>query len=300
MSNPFDWIRQSQDGAELFATLRYVTGDPKDEGTLRGMKDEKLHPSLGPPPSALDGPCLRCWVYPRQPGAIYCPTCQFIVAGAREAELLARRAVVIWGFVTQLPQQLQSGRAPRDPSVYGAYIHDEHHFLMLLYYRELQAWLRELALYHGGSLKGLLQICPTTRSKDFHMGEMLCRMIYDEARFPADQLRIRFFATPHYVYHPRFYEREGVLTFEASEFLQMLDMAVVFRSVLPPHEQKILRKLLLMDDPSEAQFYWGRFLGCLTQEAKDLLNAWKIRQWSKPQIHLLYALAEYVEFYQSG
>jgi hypothetical protein len=54
-----------------------------------------------------------------------------------------------------------------------------------------------------------------------------------------------------------------------------------------------------MGNTSEAQFYWGRFLGALNQEARDMLNAWKIRQWSKSRIDLLYELVENVGFYKS-
>jgi hypothetical protein len=170
----------------------------------------------------------------------------------------------------------------------------------MLHHRELQPWLQELAIYHGGDIKGLLQIVHSTHGKDMHMGELLCRMIQDEARFPTDQLRVRFFAAPHQVYSPRYYEREGVLTFEAAEFLRMLDMAVVFRTMMRPDEQKILYKLLTMEDTREEQFYWGRLLGVLKPEAKDMLSAWKIRLWTKPQVNLLYALVEYVGFYQSS
>jgi hypothetical protein len=124
-------------------------------------------------------------------------------------------------------------------------------------------------------------------------------MAYNEARFPCDRLRIRFFAAPYYVFDPHVYERMGILTFEVAEFMRMLDMAVVFRSLLKPEEQKILRDLLNQSDPNAEQFYWGRFLGSLNNQARDMLNAWKIRQWSKPQIDLLYELTDYVGFYQT-
>ena len=61
----------------------------------------------------------------------------------------------------------------------------------------------------------------------------------------------------------------------------------------------MLYELLHVDDTGEAQFYWGRLLGYLNQEAKDMLNAWKIRTWPTSRIDLLYELVDYVAFYQT-
>lgn len=316
MLNQFDWLRRSNTGAELLATLQYLETDFAGKQGSRGAEERDSQkdvssaslPSrpfapllLGPPPSALTGPCLRCWVYPRaetQRHALYCDTCHTILNAAVRLRERSRRAIVIWGLVNQLPQQLRHD-AGWHSRILGLYVHDDHHFLAMLHYRELQSWLQEIAIYHGADLKGLLQVCPSTGGPDHHMGELLCRMIHNEARFPIDRLRVRFFASPHQVFDPQLYERMGVLTFDVSEFLRMLDMAVVFRSLLPPDEQRILHALLKNDDASEEQFYWGRFLGCITRQAKDMLSAWRIRQWSKAQVDLLYELAEYVGFYQT-
>jgi hypothetical protein len=297
MPSRFDWVRQCRTGAELLATLRYFETHPEfsaDDG------------ELGPPHSALQGPCQRCWRAAAlhataDSEARYCSTCQAILNDARQQGTLSRHAVVVWGFVNQLPRPLRLGLAaeddPRENQILARYVHDEHHFLLMVPYRRLRPWLQELALYHGDELKGLLQIVPTTGGKDSLMGELLCRMVHNEARFPADRLRVRFFAEPFQIFHPRLYDREGVLTFEADEFLRMLDTAVVFRSVLLPDSQQLLHQLLTMEDTGESQFYWGRFLGELSPAAKDMLSAWKIRAWSKPQIELFYELVEYVGFY---
>ncbi|MBI2877351.1 MAG: hypothetical protein HYY20_10760 [Candidatus Tectomicrobia bacterium] len=292
MLNRFDWLRRSRTGAELLATLHYLESHP-------GLPPDGE--GLGPPPSALNSPCLRCWIYPRattKPNARYCPTCRAILDEAWQVGELSRHAVVVWGSVNQLPRQLRTGSGPRDSQVLGTYVHDENHFLLMLYHLGIKSWLQELAIYHGADLKGLIQFFPTTGSREIGMGDLLCWMIHQEARFPKDRLRVRFFSASHQIFSARFYEREGVLTFEVTEFLNMLEMASVFRSVLGPEEQEILRKLLHMGDTNEAQFYWGRFLGSLGQEGRDMLNAWKVRQWSKPRINLFYELIEYVEFYQ--
>jgi len=130
------------------------------------------------------------------------------------------------------------------------------------------------------------------------MGELISRIVHGEARFPMDRLWVRFFSDLQQVFRPHLSEREGVLTFEIAAFLSTLEMAAVFRTVLRPDEQKALRELLHMEDTGQAQFYWGRLLGHLSREARDMLSAWGIRQWSKAQINLLYELVEYVAFYQ--
>jgi len=37
-------------------------------------------------------------------------------------------------------------------------------------------------------------------------------------------------------------------------------------------------------------------MGHLSQKAKDMLNAWKFRQWADGQIKLLYELVDYVSY----
>jgi hypothetical protein len=61
-----------------------------------------------------------------------------------------------------------------------------------------------------------------------------------------------------------------------------------------PEEQKVLYELLTIDKNMEEQFHWGRFQGVLSQEAKDMLNSWKIRRWPKSRVKLLYELTDYV------
>lgn len=305
MLSHFDWVRRAATGAELLATLHYLAGDAEPITTEDEPREVILSASafplveaLGPPPTAQDGPCVRCWVYPRAPQRLRCATCQAILEKAQHLLAFTTRAVIVWGYVNQVPARVRARVDDNATRAIARYLHDEQRFLVMLYYRDLQPWLQELMLYHGGTLKGLLQVCPTTGGRDSHMGELLCRLIRNEARFPLDRLRIRFFAAPYYVYDPHVYERMGILTFEVAEFLRMLDMAVVFRSLLRPEEQRILYQLLKNQDANQAQFYWGRLLSCLSREAKDMLNAWRIRQWAQPQIDLLYELVRYVEFYQ--
>lgn len=295
MLSSFDWIRRSRSGAELLATLKCLAAEPDLVN-----HEEKI----GPPYSAINSPCQRCWVYPRLPGSIqeddvYCRICEAIVVKTRGLGTVSRQSVVVWCFVNFLPKQIQNKEWPNDNRILGAYVHDSSRFLLMMHRRDLKDWLQELVLYSGTDLRGLIQILPTIgSSQDFGMGEVLCRAVHHEANYPMDRLRVRFYTTSYQILVPHKLDRKGILTFEVSEFLNLMGMVMVFRVFLRPEEQKALYELLNMDKTAEEQFYWGRFQGSLSQEARDMLNAWKIRQWSKDQIRLLYKLIDYVELYQ--
>lgn len=289
MLSSFDWVRRSRTGAELLATLKYLEEEPE----LLLDKQE-----LGPPHSALHGPCQRCWIYPRKPKALHCQACQAILNRARTLGSLSRQLVVVWGFVNRLPRQLQDGF--RDSRIIVFFTHDDHHVLVMLPRKELKPFIQELVLYHGLDLKGLLQIVPTAGAHgDVGMADVLCHLVHHEANFSMDRLRVRFYSAPYQVTVPHVRERRGILTFDVTEFLSALEMAAVFRTVMRPDEQAMLHELLKIDRPDEAAFYWGRLMGFLSPEAKDMLSAWNVRQWSRAQVRLLYELVEYVAFYQS-
>lgn len=295
MLSPFDWLRRSQTGAELLATLRWLAGNPE----VPGIGD------LAAPFSALAAPCERCWLYARpadNPRAHYCDACHAILGGARPLGVISRRAVVLWGYVNQLPRQLRYSNADfKDSEILGAFAPDDQHFLIMLNRKQLKPWFQELMLYHGANLKGLIQIFPTAgATAHLSMDEVLCRIIHNEARFPLDQLRVRFFFAWKQIFAPHQADRQGILTFDAGEFMSMLEMASVFRTLLRPEEQKIVHELLTMEESDEAQFYWGRLVGYLSTETRDMLNAWKVRRWSAAQTRLFYELAAHVEYYQSN
>lgn len=292
MLTSFDWIRRSRTGAELLAILR----------CLKTEQDPFLYQKMiGPPHSALNSPCQRCRIYPRAPrsdGAdnLYCIFCKEIVSRSRRLGPTSRRSMIIWGFVNRrLPEQLLNGNGAPKNQIHGGYIHDDSHFLVMMYQRALRTWVQELVLYSGVNLRGLIQIFPTTGpGKDVCMGDILCRAIHHEANFPMDQLRVRFYSSPYQLLRPHTRERQGLLTFEVSEFLRLMEMASVFRALLKPEEQQALHELLGIDDSVEEGFYWGRLMGHLTQEAKDMLSAWRIRTWPESRIKLLYELVDYV------
>lgn len=294
MLDGFDWLRRSRTGAELLATLHYLERKP----------DLFHHEEIGSPHSALGGPCRRCWIYPRVTSgrrtSRYCKSCKAILTHAHWLGHISRQSIVIWALVNRLPKQLESGEGFSDSRILGAYVHGQNHFLVAMRRRELKPWFQELVIYHGADLKGLIQILPTAGSgRGVSMADILCRAVHQEGRFSMDQLRVRFFSAPHQLLAPHTRDRRGLLTFEISDFLSLLEMAAVFRTLLRPEAQQALYELLNLDDASEEQFYWGRFLGYLGPEAKDMLSAWRIRQWPKERIQLLYELVRYVGFYES-
>lgn len=307
MLSTFDWIRRTRDGAELLAILQCLAEDPETFDKIgQSLLVNRGEP--GPPPTALTLPCARCWIYPRAPERPLCLFCQTIRERSHGLETLSRQSLVLWGFVNWLPRSLRfaQGQALRRETgfqsehILGAYLYDANHFLVMIRRLELQPWLREMVLHHGADLKGHLQIFPTTSARHgIEMGEILCRAVHHDARFPMDKLRIRFYIRPYQILQPHKMDREGLLTFEISEFLSLLEMATIFRSVVYPEEQKMLYELLTMEDTSEEMFYWGRFSGVLNQEARDLLDAWKVRTWPRNRVKFFYEMMSYVRYQSS-
>lgn len=290
MLNSFDWLRRCESGSELLSTLAYLGDNP-----YFYLDEEEAE--LGKAHSALHSPCQRCWVYPRStPDAPYCRFCKVIRAEGANLGHASRQAVLIWGYVNQIPYELY-GHGGFDRDLLGTYVHDDHHFLVALRRMKLKDWIQNLILYYGVDLAGLLQIFPTTGSGGrIEMSGVLCSIIHRESSLPLDQLRVRFYATPLDVIKPRRREKKGILTFGITDFLGLLETAMVFRSILYPQEQKILHQILTSKDKAEKKFYWGRFLGTLSQEAKDMLYAWNIRQWPEERVELLYELVNYVYY----
>jgi hypothetical protein len=130
------------------------------------------------------------------------------------------------------------------------------------------------------------------------MGEALSQIVQREANSAMDRLRVQFYAAPAQIRRFSRRDQKGNLTFEIADFVRLLEMAEIFRTILHPTDQQDLYKLLHLEDSGEVQFYWGRFLGQISPEARDMLNAWRIRQWPPNQIQLLYELVEYVEFFE--
>lgn len=292
MLTKFDWVRRCRTGIDLLATLKYFSMNPEIDPSQQ---------NLGGPFSAIGNLCQRCKVYApatiRKRHTRYCKVCENILRLKKEVAPKSLRAILIWGYVNKISRYLRENKLSEH--FYGTFICDDNRFVVTMHRQNIKPWLQELVIYSGLSLKGLLQIFPSLGEyRNLNIGDYISWANHHEANLPMDQLWIRFYTKPSQLINPKTREKEGLLTYNISEFISMLEMVEVFRANLYPQEQEELFELLNLKDSKEEQFYWGRFLGQLSQEAKDMLSAWKIRQWSKSQLDFFYRLIKYVIFPQ--
>lgn len=290
MLSPFDWIRRCTTGPELLGTISYLAGE-RSEG-LDALKN-------APPASPFSAdrpPCERCKIYQRQDDSSYCKTCSAILDRTEGLGRIIRNVVCLWGFVSELPWHLNNETCKDFTK--GVYIHDQNRFLLIIQRRGLRKWLEELLLYHGSGIKGLIQIFPTKGpGHGACMGDVLCKAIHHEANFSMDMLRIRFYSSPLQIFKPHLREKRGMLTFSGEDFLSILNMGVTFRRNLRPDEQIEIRDMLLKPGHRNLHFQWGRLLGRIDREAKDMLEAWSMRHWPRERIFLLYEVLPYVDIF---
>jgi hypothetical protein len=289
MLNAYDWLRRCVSGAELIATLTAMKEDPD----IFNLKD------IGPPISGLERPCGRCWVYPCVDSSPlrYCQACLSVLARTKHLGKTSRNSVVAWAFLNHLPRGADSGEGFYGKKADGVYAHDSQHVMVVMDRCKIKDWLQELLMYHGSDLKGLIQIFPTCgQGKKNNMADVLCRAAYLDSRFPMDLLRVRFYTDAFQIFYPRGREETGLLTFEITEFMRWLERASMFRALLNPESQDMIWQLIKLKDGKEEKFYWGRFLGYLSPQAREMLYSWEIRRWSKDQIRFLYELLDYVVF----
>jgi len=294
MLTKFDWFRRCRTGTELLATLKYFSNNPNFDLT-------KLN--FGAPFSATGKLCQRCRIYaPVRTSRKYhrfCFLCNEILTLKNRVKSQSHNAVIVWGYVNQISRRLQE----KNPSnfFYGIYLHENQRFLAAMHRQHLREWLQDLVLYSGTKLKGLIQIFSSLGiHRNLNMGDYLSWAVHHEANLSMNELWIRFYTEPHQIINPKIRDQLGLLTYNISEFISMLEMVEVFRAKLRPDEQEQLYELLLLENPTEEHFFWGRFLGELSQGAKDMLSAWNIRKWEKKQVNFFYNLIKYVILPQSN
>jgi len=293
MLSNFDLLRQTKTGVELLALLKMI---------VNGFSTEDIRLNKRIPYSLLDGPCNRCWIYPRKSGHMYCEICLQISHEKKALNEYVRQKAVIWGALNQIPDLFSEINWKQKFSKYqmGIYIHNDNSFLMTIPKNYILNFLKQLTLRYGDELGGLLQIFPTSGLKNMSMGESICRAVHYEHTYPMDKFRIRFYSHPLQLNRPHLRDRKGMLTFEVSEFIGLLELTKIFRILLTPQQQIDLNEIITKcEDTKEEGFFWGRFNGVITQNAKDILHEWDIRHWPKEKFELIYELRDYVAFSRS-
>jgi len=286
MQNAYDWLLISKSGGELLATIDLVTDEPDLPGIV--AKEE----CLGLPQTAFDGPCLRCRYYSRLANSHYCYFCNHVMVRESVVRSYARHSVALWCFVNYPPKKI-----PKTSHEVFCHIVDDNRFICCTNRWNLKNFLQEMMMIQGPDWLGTLQIFPVFRGGEtLTMSDLLCSAIFDESALVQDRLYIKFFSSPYQFVHKREREREGKLIFEATDFVGYLEMAEIFKRGLYLEEQDRLRQLLDIEDASEKQFYWGRFLAQVRPEARDFLDSWKMKNWTESQVSLFYELLDFVKF----
>jgi hypothetical protein len=287
MQNAYDWLRICRTGGELIATIDLVSDEPDLPGIV--AKEE----SLGSPQTAFTGPCLRCSYYERLFNKNYCYFCNQVMVRENVLRSIARHSVALWCFVNYPPK-----RNPKT-SNYEVFSHivDNSRFICCTNRWNLKNLLQEMMMMQGPDWLGTIQIFPVFKGGDtLTMSDLLCSAIFDESALVQDQLYVKFFSSPFQFVHKREREREGKLIFEVTDFIGYLEMAEIFKRGLYLEEQDRLRQVLEVEDVTEKQFYWGRFLAQVRPEARDFLDSWKMKTWTESQISLFYELLDFVKF----
>lgn len=299
MLKAFDWIRRCRNGTELLATLALL-----ETRTLK-IKPPELaeHKCIGPPLTLFDRPCQRCWVYAPvgEQRPYLCSACLQILAEASHPDWVdkARHGAIIWGAVSDMPRLLASDHDAKIP-IFGRFILDAHHFLIVLNRRDLAAWLGELAIYDSQRLTGVLQVFPsvyTHQRTDF--ASIFTLATAQDYQASYWELRVQLHPRPFYlladVHRKRRIQRDVTL----GEAIQMLEMVRAIRMLFNPEEQATLLMLARKPAGQEWHFYWGRFIRQLTPAARDFIETWQIRQWPAEKLKLLYDLKPYMVDYTS-
>jgi len=286
MQNAFDWLRICRTGGELITTLDLLSDEPDLPKIM--LKED----CLGVPQAAFDGPCLRCRFYSRLNNKVYCYFCNHIITRENVIRAFSRYGVVLWGFVNFPPKKM-----PKTEYDIFHYTLNDNRFICCTNRWNLKILLQEISLIQGPDWIGLIQLFPLyPGGETITMSDILCSAVHEEKNIMMDQLYVQFYAKPLQLFGKRQREIAGKLTFTVSEFIGYLEMAEIFKRGLYLEEQDRLLEVLKLDDPTEKQFYWGRFMGQIRSEARDFLDSWNMRLWHTEQVELFYELLDFARY----
>lgn len=294
MLTSFDWIRQCRSGAELLATLALL----ETNSLHLPYPSSPDYKSLGPPLTLCERPCRRCWIYApvKLEPPWLCQTCLQVVteSGERHWRRASTQSVVIWGTVNRLPKIIGTGQ-PSGVVVLGCHVYDSNHFLLILYRKDLLTWLKELAIYDSDRLAGLLQIFPPAPDRhEAGFASLFSLAVALNDPHQMDQLRIHLHPRPYYLLQSKMRKQLDSRNLSLTESIQLLEMVKAIRRIFGPREQEQLLELARMNVGQERQFYWGRFVGNISPEARNFLEIWQLRHWSLERFKLLYDLKPYM------
>lgn len=278
MFTPINWLRLVNSGRELYNTI----------SLLNQSADLFSSGQVGAPYNGIDYPCKRCNFYARiSHTESYCPACDAVM---RKRPPTNDYFFVLWGAVNQITEQtlqIQRGKV---------YAVDEQHFILTAHARSLRPWLEQIALYYGHEWLGYLQICATVgKGYKPSLSEILTTIIASDKTYPHDKLRLRWYSRPWQVLieDPAL---AAYQTFDLPGLLQHFEMASLYRSTFMPDIQQTIAQIGSIKDSQEAQFLWSRLLVQLSTEQADLINLWRMRNWSPARHELLQSTLDYVVY----
>lgn len=170
-------MRRTLFTCDLDSTHRLVSFPGEIAGTAQALMDA----FIGEAPRGCNvGLFHRLWerLY-REPlprGLITAVQCQLAPASVLSTAAWVRKndqakqTVIVWGYVSRLPQDLTTGSYRADKRVRSTVVCASHRFLVALKRRSLHHWLRKVLLYDGleiarGAVRPLGHECPVSPSR---------------------------------------------------------------------------------------------------------------------------------------
>lgn len=292
MLTELDWILLSRNGYELFATLKILATQPDLFETAA---------EIGPTHSATADLCRRCWTYAgtsKYRAKPCCPICHNIQTYAKRFGVHAQDAIAIWGSVDMPAKECRNLADVLRRGSIVSYVHDDRHFLSMIFRRRLKTWIENILLYRP-DMAGHLVIFPPRSNRYICTGDTMARILYAAPDYPTDRLWIYFYDKVFHLFSANRSNKQSVPIYDIGTFKGLLEAAAVFRSLLTPNIQEAVHELLHLKNNHEECFYWGRLLNLLKPEAVCMLEAWRFRHWPKSQLNLFFNLMNYVEYYST-
>lgn len=282
---------------------RCCTG-PELLGAVRWFRHHKCHYNndtlpLPPVRTALSSLCVRCNLDAvaadgnMKNEEMLCPFCLAVSKEARQVQRQIRHFFCILGRTKHMPWNLQqSSPVPAYKEIIQL---EKEYFLFMLERHDLGPWLSELLLEHGEEYQAVLTLFPTTGKTYPSMGDSLRLARHYTARIPLPVSGVSICLYAHSRHILRSPESEVALNSPLEEFLQYINMAVQFRRYIHPGDQEELQYILL-EDRENLRFHYGRLLSRLQPEAREMLETWAVRQWTKEQVSHFFSMLPFARF----